>query len=75
MARDKANENEIDPKVIAGIHVLIDFKKGLLTYKKARQQFKALTGLNHDIAEKFIRGIVKINNKNNVIPFPERRKK
>ena len=53
MARDKANENEIDPKVIAGIHVLIDFKKGLLTYKKARQQFKALTGLNHDIAEKF----------------------
>ena len=75
MARDKANENEIDPKVIAGIHVLIDFKKGLLTYKKARQQFKALTGLNHDIAEKFIRGSVKVNNKNNVIPFPERRKK
>lgn len=75
MARDKAKENEIDPKVIAGINVLIDFKNGLLTYKKARQQFKALTGLNHDIAEKFIRGIVKINNKNNVIPFPERRKK
>ena len=75
MARDKAKENEIDPKVIAGINVLIDFKNGLLTYKKARQQFKALTGLNHDIAEKFIRGIVKVNNKNNVIPFPERRKK
>ena len=56
MARDKANENEIDPKVIAGIHVLIDFKKGLLTYKKARQQFKALTGLNHDIAEKIYSG-------------------
>lgn len=75
MVGNKTNEDEIDPKVVASIQVLIDFKRGLLTYKKARQQFRALTGLSTDIAEKFIRGIVKINNKNNVIPFPKRKKK
>jgi hypothetical protein len=72
MARDKTDE--VDPATVAGIQVLIDFKKNKLTYKEARKRFKFFTGLSDDITQRFIASMSKENNPNNVIPFPKREK-
>ena len=72
MARDKTDE--VDPATVAGIQVLIDFKKNKLTYKEAKKRFKFFTGLSDEITQKFISTMARQNNSDNVIPFPKRKK-
>ena len=50
-----------EPEILGGIDVLIDYKKGMLTLAQAVDRFRKLTGLTHDIAEKFIKGMSRDN--------------
>lgn len=50
-----------EPEILGSIDVLIDYKKGMLTLAQAVDRFRKLTGLTHDIAEKFIKGMSRDN--------------
>jgi len=72
---DTDETDKIDLLTVEAIKVLIEFKKNKITYKEAKKKFKFFTGLSDEITQSFISKMAKQDNINNIINFPERRKK
>ena len=61
---------DTDPKIAGHVDVLLDYRKGRMSLKLAKDRFTKLIGINPDLAESFLRGM----DRENIIPLNKRRK-